>query len=224
MQRENIVVSALGTAEAVGIQRRPSEGYETLKRGIDVVGALILIVALLPLLVFLALLIQLDGGHPIYLQERLGRGGRVFRMWKFRTMVPDAQQRLAAYLQTNDAARLEWEGAQKLRKDPRVTPVGRVLRKYSLDELPQLWNVLIGDMSLVGPRPMFEEQRALYPGQAYFLLRPGMTGPWQVSDRNNSPFSERGRFDTEYAQTLSLKGDLAIMLRTVSVVLRGTGC
>ncbi len=121
------------------------------------------------------------------------------------------------------AAKAEWDSTQKLRNDPRVTRIGRFIRKYSLDELPQLWNVLVGDMSLVGPRPMFPEQRSLYPGTACFDFRPGLSGLWQVSERNESSFAERAGYDNEYARTASFSTDLAILAKTLVVVLRGTG-
>jgi lipopolysaccharide/colanic/teichoic acid biosynthesis glycosyltransferase len=139
-------------------------------------------------------------------------------------MVPGAEARLAAHLAADPAARAEWDRSQKLREDPRVTPLGRLLRRSSLDELPQLWNVLAGDMSLVGPRPMMPCQQALYPGEAYYRLRPGLTGPWQVSDRHASAFADRARFDRDYEQALSLATDLRILAATLRAVLRGTGC
>ena len=127
-------------------------------------------------------------------------------------MVIDADQRLAAHLAADPALRAEWDETQKLKNDPRITAVGRLLRKTSLDELPQLWNVLKGDMSLVGPRPMMPEQRALYPGRAYYSMRPGLTGPWQVSDRNETSFAGRAEFDAAYARRMSLRTDLVILL------------
>jgi len=130
---------------------------------------------------------------------------------------------LEYHLRKDPEARREWDEAQKLKRDPRITRIGRFLRKSSLDELPQLWNVLKGDMSLVGPRPMMVDQEALYPGRAYFELRPGITGPWQVSDRNESSFADRARFDNQYLDSLSLSVDLTILFRTVAVVLRCTG-
>jgi exopolysaccharide production protein ExoY len=194
------------------------------KRALDLL--LVLAVALPVLAVLLPLMaaIALDGHSPFYVQERLGRGGRVFRMWKLRSMRPDADAALRRLLALDPEARAEWDHAQKLRRDPRVTPVGRLIRRSSLDELPQLWNVLKGDMSLVGPRPMMPGQRALYPGTEYFDLRPGLTGPWQVSARNETGFAERAAFDRLYLRSLSFATDLAIVLRTVRVVLRGTGC
>jgi exopolysaccharide production protein ExoY len=145
-------------------------------------------------------------------------------MWKLRSMVKNADQRLEAYLATNPEARAEWDSTQKLRDDPRVTLFGRIMRKTSLDELPQIWNVLKGDMSLVGPRPMMLEQQALYPGLAYYKLRPGITGNWQITDRNKTTFAARAEYDRDYAATVSLGADVGILAKTVRVVLNGTGC
>jgi lipopolysaccharide/colanic/teichoic acid biosynthesis glycosyltransferase len=138
-------------------------------------------------------------------------------------MVMDAEARMAAHLARDPAARAEWEETQKLKADPRVTPIGRLIRKTSLDELPQLWNVLMGDMSLVGPRPMMPEQARLYPGRAYYSLRPGITGFWQISSRNETSFAGRAAYDTRYARRISFATDLGVLLATVRVVLRGTG-
>jgi lipopolysaccharide/colanic/teichoic acid biosynthesis glycosyltransferase len=139
-------------------------------------------------------------------------------------MVPDAEERLAAHLEAHPAAAAEWGRTQKLRQDPRVTRLGRFLRRSSLDELPQLFNVLTGDMSLIGPRPMMVDQAPLYPGRAYYALRPGISGPWQVSERNATSFADRARFDDRYDRDLSLLTDLRLILATFRAVLRGTGC
>ncbi|SFE51086.1 sugar transferase [Roseivivax sediminis] len=197
---------------------------DALKRALDI--ALVLLAALPVLLVLLPIcaIIMLDGASPFYRQKRLGQNGRVFRMWKLRSMVVDADSKLESYLDANPAARLEWTVAQKLRHDPRITRIGRVIRKTSLDELPQLWNVLRGDMSLVGPRPMMENQREIYPGTAYYALRPGITGYWQTSSRNESSFAERAGFDHAYLRDVSFGTDLSVLLRTVRVVIVGTGC
>ena len=144
-------------------------------------------------------------------------------MVKLRSMVPDAEAQLQAYLEQNPQAREEWNRTQKLKSDPRITRVGRFLRRSSLDELPQLWNVLKGDMSLIGPRPMMIDQVKLYPGDAYFSLRPGITGPWQVSERNETEFADRARFDSGYLKELSFRTDLNILVRTFGVVMRCTG-
>ena len=202
----------------------PSFYRNGLKRVFD--SALVLLAALPMLLILLPVcaIIARDGASPIYLQRRVGRGGRGFWMWKLRSMVPDADGMLEAHLAADPEARAEWDRYQKLRHDPRITHIGRLIRKTSIDELPQLWNVLRGDMSLVGPRPMMECQKKLYPGSAYYALRPGITGFWQTSVRNDSSFRERAEFDSDYLSKLSFMTDLHVMLRTVRVVLRGTGC
>ena len=128
----------------------------------------------------------------------------MFRLWKLRSMVVDADRKLEEYLCANPAARAEWDETQKLKDDPRITAAGRLIRKTSLDELPQLWNVLIGDMSLVGPRPMMPQQAELYPGRDYYRLRPGLTGLWQISDRNATSFAARAAYDAEYSRQMSL--------------------
>jgi len=194
------------------------------KRALDLALVGLTLPVWLPIVLALMALAACDGAAPLYRQERLGRGVRVFRMLKIRTMIPGAEAALARHLAADPAARREWQTNQKLRRDPRVTALGRVLRRSSLDELPQLFNVLAGDMSLVGPRPMMPEQRALYPGRAAFALRPGLTGPWQVSARHETGFAARAGFDAAYLAGLSLRGDLALLGRTAGAVLRGTGC
>jgi len=205
----------------------PSRGQiyrDGLKRALDVTLVLIAALPVLIVLMVLAALISLDGGSPIYLQKRVGRSGRVFHMWKLRSMVMNADALLEQHLARDPALRREWNHTQKLRHDPRITRIGRIIRKTSLDELPQLWNVLRGDMSLVGPRPMMIDQQDLYPGTAYYALRPGITGFWQTSVRNESSFAERAGFDTDYLRKLSFATDLRVLLRTVKVVVNGTGC
>lgn len=194
------------------------------KRALDLalVAAFAPLVA--PLVFVLALLVARDGGAPFYAQMRVGRDGAAFRMLKLRTMVPNAECVLAGLLSRDAAAAAEWEAHQKLRRDPRVTRVGQFLRRSSLDELPQLWNVVRGEMSLVGPRPMMPSQMSLYPGDAYFALRPGITGLWQVSERHENTFASRAEYDALYLETLSLSLDLRTLARTCGVVVRGTGC
>ncbi|WP_428515111.1 sugar transferase [Roseovarius sp.] len=211
---------------AAGTRRAYSRNgvYEKgVKRCLDLALIVLTLPLSLPIILGMAALVALDGNSPFYFQKRLGKRGRVFHMLKMRTMVPGADKLLARHLVENDDARLEWEKTQKLKNDPRITRLGSFLRKSSLDELPQLWNVLKGDMSLVGPRPMMVEQETLYPGTAYFELRPGITGSWQVSERNQSTFAERAGFDNSYLASLSLSQDVSILWKTVSVVLRGTG-
>ena len=193
------------------------------KRAIDVALVLASAPVTLPLIALMALLVALDGAAPFYRQSRIGRGGRAFGIWKMRTMVRDADAQLAAHLAAHPDAAREWRSTQKLKRDPRVTRMGRFLRKTSLDELPQFWNVLRGEMSLIGPRPMLVEQAELYPGRAYYALRPGITGNWQVSERNDTTFADRARYDEEYHDGLSLGADASIFLRTFAVVLLCTG-
>ncbi|MGR3465591.1 sugar transferase [Limimaricola sp.] len=195
-----------------------------VKRLMDVVLVVIGLPAALPLVLALCALAALDGHLPIYRQPRVGRGGRMFDLIKIRTMVPDADARLARHLAGNGAARAEWDRHQKLRDDPRVTPAGRFMRRLSLDELPQLWNVLRGDMSLVGPRPILPRQQPLYTGRAYYDLRPGLTGLWQVCGRTDTSFAARARFDQDYHRRLCFSTDAMILLRTLWAVGRGTGC
>jgi exopolysaccharide production protein ExoY len=199
--------------------------YRTLgKRTLDYAVVLLGAPFVVPVLLVLALAVYLrDGSNPFYSQDRVGKGGGVYRIWKLRTMVVDADLQLAAHLAADPVARKEWDRTQKLRDDPRITRIGRFLRKSSLDELPQLWNVLKGDMTLVGPRPMMPEQRSLYPGEAYYRLLPGITGPWQVSERNETTFAARAEFDTEYEISMSLATDVKLLIATTSVVARGTG-
>lgn len=193
------------------------------KRTLDVFLVILSLPVVLPVVLVMLILVARDGASPFYTQERIGRGGRIFRILKIRTMVPDADATFAAYLEKNPEARQEWDSTQKLKCDPRITRVGGLLRKTSLDELPQLWNVLTGDMSIVGPRPMMVSQKSMYPGTAYYALRPGITGSWQVSDRNEGSFAGRAVYDTKYDADLSMATDLSILLRTVSVVMRRTG-
>lgn len=193
------------------------------KRAFDILFVIASAPIALVLIGAAALLTMLDAHNPFFWQRRVGQNGKIFWMLKIRTMVPDAETKLEAHLRRHPAARREWEDKQKLDEDPRITRLGAFLRKSSLDELPQLWNVLIGDMSLVGPRPMMLDQRQLYLGRAYFELRPGLTGNWQISDRNECSFAARAVFDDDYAAKLSLKTDLEILVRTAGVVLRCTG-
>lgn len=194
-----------------------------MKRALDVLLIVLALPIVLPTVLCLAAMVAAQGHSPFYRQERIGRGGRSFTMWKLRTMVPDAEKRLQEHLESDAAARKEWDAFQKLKVDPRITPLGNLLRRSSLDELPQLWNVLRGEMSLVGPRPMLPEQKPLYPGRAYFVLRPGVTGLWQVSERNASTFAQRAEFDADYDLALSFTTDVKVLVATVGVVFRCTG-
>lgn len=204
-------------------ERRPGLYRRGFKRLFETLLVLVTAPVTLPLILLIAALVALDGGNPFFSQKRIGRNGRVFRLWKLRTMVVDAEDRLQSCLAADPEARAQWDRTQKLKSDPRVTRIGRLLRKVSLDELPQLLNVLNGTMSLVGPRPMMVGQRHLYFGKAYYRLRPGITGLWQISERNELEFIARVRYDEAYDRNLSGWLDLRILARTVGVVLRGTG-
>ena len=193
------------------------------KRLFDLAFVALIALPVLLVLAVLSILIAMDGHSPFYVQKRLGMHGRIFRMYKLRSMVPNADKVLTAYLDSNPEARAEWDRNQKLKKDPRVTWVGRLIRKTSLDELPQFLNVLKGEMSVVGPRPMMTDQRDLYPGTEHYEMRPGITGAWQTSVRNESSFAQRAEYDRDYFYHLSLLTDLKIVLRTFGVVVRATG-
>ena len=198
--------------------------YRTVfKRAVDIAAVVLAAPIVVPLIFGLAFGVRRDGGRAFYSQMRVGLDGRHFRMWKLRSMVSDADDRMAEYLAANPQARKEWEQTQKLKSDPRITPFGQFLRKSSLDELPQLWNVLCGEMSLVGPRPIMLNQQALYPGTAYYRLRPGITGYWQTDGRNSTTFEARAAYDQAYDAEVSLATDVKVLSRTVGVVMKGTG-
>lgn len=207
------------------IERAPARNIYRgfLKRSFDIALVAIAAVPVLIVVGFLAWLISKDGHSPFYSQLRIGRNGRLFRMWKLRSMIPNADAALEAYLAENPAARLEWDVTQKLKNDPRITRIGRFIRKTSLDELPQLWNVLTGDMAIIGPRPIMRDQKSIYPGQAYYEMRPGLSGYWQTSDRNETSFADRALYDTRYYHDLSFTTDVTLIFRTLRVVLKCTG-
>lgn len=195
------------------------------KRIFDILAASLLLTLLSPLFLLIALLARRDGGPVVFGHRRIGAHGQTFKCWKFRTMVPNAEQVLNKLLAADPAARTEWERDFKLKNDPRVTPVGRFLRTTSLDELPQLFNVFAGDMSLVGPRPIVKDEVRRY-GAAfhdYARCRPGITGVWQISGRNDVGYRERVQLDQNYARQWSFFGDLAVLLRTPFAVLRRSG-
>ncbi len=219
--------SAKPIAHNFGAYAMPPPVGHWLKRGFDLVAASALLILLLPVLPLIALAVWLDGGPALYRHARVGFGGRAFGCLKYRTMVPDADQRLAAHLATDRQAAEEWAARRKLSRDPRVTRVGAVLRATSLDELPQLINVLSGSMSLVGPRPVVADELAEHYDRdgcaAYLSSRPGITGLWQVSGRSGTSYSARVEFDRAYARTWSLWLDLKILLRTIPAVLARRG-
>lgn len=206
---------------------RPSKGvlHEAIKRTVDVLGALLLVAVFLPLIVIVALLLWRQGGPVIYRHRRVGRGGAMFECLKFRTMVPNADQVLRALLEAHPELKREWVRDHKLRDDPRITGVGRFLRRTSLDELPQLWNVLRGQMSLVGPRPIVREELLRYGRNVrdYLAAKPGITGLWQVTGRNDTEYRRRVVLDTYYVRNHNLLLDVYILFKTALVVLGRTG-
>jgi Undecaprenyl-phosphate galactose phosphotransferase WbaP len=201
-------------------------GPRVAKRAMDIaltsVGGLLM----LPIVAVIGLLIKLDSAGPIfYQQKRLGQDGVRFVAYKFRTMYGDGERRLQEVLDRDELLRAEYEEFHKLTIDPRVTRFGRFLRKYSLDELPQVWSVLVGDMSLVGPRPYLEREIPEMAGREAIVLRvkPGITGIWQVTERNASSFDQRVQLDVDYVRSWSPWLDLYVLARTVPVVFGGTG-
>ena len=200
--------------------------YRVLKRLMDVLFILLLTPILLPLCAGIVLAVRMSSKGPIlFSHRRIRRHGAFFSMWKFRTMCVNSAEVLDVYLRAHPEARVEWRKNHKLKNDPRVTPVGNFLRRTSLDELPQLWNVLGGSMSLVGPRPIVAAEVEKY-GEFfadYCAVKPGITGLWQVSGRSKTSYAERVRFDRQYARRWSLTVDLRILVRTLSSVVNQDG-
>ena len=212
----------------------PSEAHDAVqtsiyrnggKRTLETLLVILSLPFFLPIMLVCAIALWVEGGNPFYRQDRLGKDGHRFSILKLRTMVRDADAVLEDYLARDPEMRREWDKKQKLINDPRVTRVGALLRSSSVDELPQLWNVLTGEMSLIGPRPMMPDQLEMYGNPLhYFALRPGITGLWQISARNENRFSFRNEVDATYNKSMSLTGDIAIIFKTVCVMLRRTGC
>jgi exopolysaccharide production protein ExoY len=212
-----------GRAQVRWLDVACEHGGAIAKRCFDLVASLTALILLLPLLVVVMTVIRISSPGPaLFRQQRWARAGRTFQCLKFRTMYPDADARLDELLRSDPARRAEWEATQKLRDDPRITPVGRLLRCTSLDELPQLVNVIRGEMSLVGPRPKPLAERELYGVALGTVLsvRPGLTGLWQISGRNDTTFGQRIALDVRYVETRTLGGDLVICLRTAGQLLR----
>ncbi|MGB3246347.1 MAG: sugar transferase [Sulfitobacter sp.] len=215
----------IGRAAQCALPVSKANRYRTIgKRILDVAIVVASAPFTLPIIGLCALALWIEGGAPFYSQTRLGQHGKSFSIAKLRTMVHDADAVLEDYLASDPAMRKEWDTLQKLKHDPRVTRLGALLRSTSLDELPQLFNVLKGDMSLVGPRPMMPSQETMYGDmRAYSALRPGITGLWQVSARNGKSFAYRKVVDADYERSLSFANDLQILLKTIGVVIRQTG-
>jgi len=196
-----------------------------MKRTMDILGSLIIITLLSPVLLYLYFSVKKDGGNAIYGHPRIGRNGKTFKCLKFRSMVVNSKEVLEELLAKDPEARAEWEKDFKLKNDPRITKIGAFIRKTSLDELPQLFNVLKGEMSLVGPRPIVKEELERYQEDVdyYLMAKPGMTGLWQVSGRNDVDYDTRVYFDSWYVKNWSLWNDIAILFKTVNVVLNRDG-
>ena len=192
----------------------------------DKAFALVALILLFPVMIAIAVAIfATERQSVLFAQRRIGEDGRLFKCWKFRTMARDADQMLQAILAADPDLRREWDETFKLQEDPRITRLGRFLRKTSLDELPQFWNVLLGQMSMVGPRPIVPDEVARYGDRywAYACVRPGLTGVWQVKGRSDTTYAERVAMDVDYALTRSFMGDLGIISRTVHVVIFRVG-
>lgn len=204
---------------------RPGSPYAPAKRVLDVIGAIVLAAVFSPLMLAIAVLMRREGGSIIYKHRRVGRDGQAFECLKFRTMVPNADQVLRELLERDSAINAEWVRDHKLRCDPRVTRLGRFLRRTSLDELPQLWNVMRGEMSLVGPRPVVREELLRYGRNVctYLSAKPGITGLWQVKGRNDTDYRRRVVLDTYYVKNQNLLLDLYILMMTTRVVVGGAG-
>ena len=214
------------TTQTIGLERDRKSFFPIAKRALDVIGAGLGLVLLSPFFLVVALLVRADGGPAFFAHQRVGRGGKLFGCLKFRSMVIDSQARLEALLATDPAARAEWEATRKLKNDPRITRIGRFLRSTSLDELPQLINVLRGEMSLVGPRPVQEAEIDRYYGASaahYMAVRPGITGLWQVSGRSETSYESRVALDVSYVSRPSMLADLSILLRTPVAVMSRRG-
>ena len=224
-----IWVSPRGSGDILAVEVRPAllgSTAQRLKRVSDIIGVMLLGILALPLIALIALAIKLDSKGPVmYGHRRSGQGGRAFLAWKFRSMVVNADTVLSDHLQRDPKARDEWEAIQKLRNDPRVTRIGRLLRKSSLDELPQLWNVLVGEMSLVGPRPIVNAEKRHYRERLslYERVLPGLSGLWQVSGRNDTTYQERVELDSYYVRNWSFWLDICILVRTIPAMLFGRG-
>jgi len=214
------------TTQTIGLERDRKALFPIAKRALDIVGASIGLVLLSPFFLIVALMVRADGGPAFFAHQRVGRGGKLFGCLKFRSMVIDSQARLETLLASDPTARAEWEATRKLKNDPRITPIGRFLRSTSLDELPQLINVLRGEMSLVGPRPVQEAEIDRYYGASaahYMAVRPGITGLWQVSGRSETSYESRVALDVSYVSRPSLLADFSILLRTPVAVLSRRG-
>ena len=227
MNFEQILQASAAIARVYPLSKRGRTGAYAayVKRPMDVVLALLMMPVLVPVIVVLWFLVRRDGGTGFFGHTRVGRDGTSFQCWKMRSMDIDAEAKLALHLRTNPVAAAEWARNQKLANDPRITKLGGFLRRSSLDELPQIWNVLKGEMSFVGPRPVVAEELNRYGASrwAYLQARPGITGLWQVSGRNDVSYEARVALDVRYSSQMRFARDLWIIFKTAGTILRGTG-
>lgn len=223
LQPEGVGDLILESEGGAGVTRPSTVGVT--KRTLDVLGAIVLGLVFSPLIATIVVLMLLEGNPVLYRHRRVGRAGQMFSCVKFRTMIPNADQVLRGLLDQDPELRAEWIRDRKLRRDPRVTRLGHFLRRTSLDELPQLLNVLRGEMSLVGPRPVVREELLRYGRSVgiYLSVKPGITGLWQVTGRNNTSYRRRVALDTYYVRHQNVLLDLYILTKTTGVVLRGNG-
>ena len=213
-------MAGMGTGEA------RDNSKDVIKRGIDLALSIGGGLCLLPFLLLIALVVGIDNkGSVIFAHRRIGKGGREFKCYKFQTMIPDAQEALEKYLSSNRQAKKEWKENFKLMNDPRVTKLGSFLRRTSLDEIPQLWNVIKGDMSLVGPRPIVAKEIKYYGKnfKEYAMCKPGITGIWQVNGRSDTTYEERVAMDTWYAYNRTNILDLKYLFKTIKIVFLAKG-
>jgi exopolysaccharide production protein ExoY len=216
---QGAVAGVIGSARAAGFT-------PFAKRAMDIAIAGVALVVAAPFFLVVSMMVRADGGPAFFAHPRMGRGGRIFGCLKFRSMVVDSQARLDALLAADPAARAEWDATRKLKNDPRITRIGRFLRATSLDELPQLINVLRGEMAIVGPRPVTPTELDQYYGAAaahYLTVRPGITGLWQVSGRSETSYDQRVALDVAYVSQPSLLADMRILLKTPVAVLSRRG-
>lgn len=234
MVNDNVVLSnsidVLSISKKIenNIDKEKNIGYLGVKRAVDIVGGLVGVILLLPITFAIAIarIITKENDGPIFYEQlRIGKNGKQFRIYKYRSMVVNADQKLEEYLNQNEEAKKEYQKYKKLKEDPRITKVGNVIRKFSIDEFPQFINVLRGQMSLVGPRPYLpkeqEDMKETY--DTIITVKPGLTGYWQVNGRNNIDFEERTQMDVEYIHNRSLWGDFKILLKTAIKVLKKEG-
>jgi Undecaprenyl-phosphate galactose phosphotransferase WbaP len=223
-------VTAVSAAQAipalVEFPRLALPGARRVKRTLDIAFAIVLAIVALPVSLLIAAAILIESGRPVFFRHRrIGRGGRSFSLLKFRTMAQNSDEILAEYLAGNPEAAHEWDRNRKLRYDPRVTRIGRLLRRTSLDELPQIFNIFRGEMSIAGPRPIVEAEIAKYGNTypLYSLAKPGLTGLWQVSGRNDTTYRRRVELDAAYVRNWTPALDFKLLFKTVGVVVKGKG-